>query len=104
VQIKSIGRPEFDRLLPLHALLETSIGEEVDWFRDAVENTIGTLAFSPGNSGWSYAVLRRDWAGGFQVCDLRTNLCSLDAARIDFRLAMAAAERNEHSIFHFGSE
>jgi len=63
VVIKSIGRWEFDRLLPLHTLLETFIGKEVEWFSDAVENTIGTIAFSPGEKGWNYAVLRRDRAG-----------------------------------------
>jgi hypothetical protein len=104
VFIKSIGRWKFDRLLPLHTLLETSIGKEVEWFSDAVENTIGTIAFSPRERGWNYAVLRRDWSGNFRVYDLRANLCNFDAAKIDFRLAMAAAEENEHSIFHCSSE
>jgi hypothetical protein len=104
VVIRSICKWEFDRLLPLHTLLETFIGKEVEWFSDAVENTIGTIAFSPGTRGWNYAVLRRDWTGDFQVCDLRANLCSLDAAKVDFRLAMAAAERKEYSIFHCSSE
>jgi hypothetical protein len=104
VQIKNLSRWKFQRFLRFHAILETAIGKEVEWFSDAVENTIGTIAFSQGERGWNYAVLRRDWTGDFQVCDLGANLYSLEAARVDFRRAMAAAENAEHSIFDRSSE
>jgi len=104
VMIKNVCRPEFERFLRFHAILETAVGREVEWFSDAAENTIGTIAFSEGERGWNYAVLRRDWAGDFQVCNLGANLYSLEAARVDFRRAMATAETAEHSLFHCGSE
>jgi hypothetical protein len=104
VRIKNICRPEFERFLRFHAILETSIGKEIEWFSDAVENTIGTIAYSEGERGWNYAVLRRDWTGAFQVCDLGANLYSLEAARVDVQRAMAGAENAEHSLFHCGSE
>jgi hypothetical protein len=104
VQIKNIGRPEFERFLLFHAILEMAMGREVEWFSDAVENTIGTIAFSPGERGWNYAVLRRDWTGDFQVLDLGANLYSLESARIDFRRAMAEAESTKRSTFPRNSE
>jgi hypothetical protein len=104
VRIKNIFRPEFERFLRFHAILETAIGKEIEWFSDAVESTIGTIAFSQGERGWNYAVFRRDWTGDFQVCDLGANLYSLEAARIDFRRAMTAAENAEHSILQRGSD
>jgi hypothetical protein len=104
VRIKNICRPEFERFLRFHAILETAIGKEVEWFSDAVENTIGTIAFSQGERGWNFVVLRRDWMGDFQVRDLRANLYSLEAARVDFRRAMTEAENTEHSNFQRGSE
>jgi len=104
VQIKNICRSEFERFLQFHAILESAIGKEVEWFSDAVENTIGTIALCHGDRGWNYAVLRRDWTGDFQVRDLGANLYSLEAARIDFRRAMATAENTEPSIFPGSSE
>ena len=104
MRIKNICRPEFERFLRFHALLETAIGKEVEWFSDAVENTIGTIAFSQGEQGWNFVVLRRDSTGDFQVRDLRANLYSLAAARVDFRRAMTEAENTEHSNFQRGSE
>jgi hypothetical protein len=104
VRIKGISRWKFERFLRFHAILETAIGKEVEWCSDAVENTIGSIAFSEGERGWNYAVLRRDWTGNFQVRDVRANLYSLEAARVDLRRAMAAAESTEHPIFQRGSE
>ena len=104
MQIKNICRSEFERFLQFHAILESAIGKEVEWFSDAVENTIGTIALCHGDRGWNYAVLRRDWTGDFQVRDLGANLYSLEAARIDFRRAMATAENTEPSIFPGSSE
>ena len=93
MRIKSISRWKFNRFLRFHAILEAGIGEEVQWFGDDAENMIGTIAFSKGERGWNYAILKRDWMGNFQVCDLGANLYSLEAARIDFLVAMAGTER-----------
>ena len=102
--IKNITRWKFERFLRFHAILEAAIGEEVEWSGDAVENTIGTIAYSKGARGWNYAILKRDWMGDFQVCDLGANLYSLTAARVDFRRAMVVADNTDCSILCQGSE
>ena len=102
--IKNIRRLEFEQFLRFHVILELAMGQEVEWFSEAAENTIGTIAYCQGERGWNYAVLRRDWKGAFQVCDLGANLYSLEAARIDFRRAMTEAEKNKHSTFPRSSE
>ena len=104
MQIKNICRLEFERFLRFHAILELAIGKEVEWFSEAAENTIGTIAFCQGERGWNYVVLKRDWTGDFQVCDLGANLYSLGAARVDFQRAMTEAENTEHSAFPRTSE
>ena len=104
VTIRSISRWRFERFLRFHAILEAAIGEEIEWFGDAVENTIGTIAYSRDENGWNYAVLKRDWTGDFQVCHLESNLYNLEAARVGFRLAMAAAKRTERSCLRRCSE
>ena len=104
MRIKNICRPDFERFLRFHVILELAIGREVEWFSDTVDNTIGTIAFSRGERGWNYAVLRRDWTGDFQVRDLGANLYSLEVARVDFRRAMTEAEATEHSTFPRNSE
>lgn len=93
MQVKSISKWKFNRLLRFHAILASAIGEEIQWFSDDTEVTIGTIAFSQGDRGWNYAILRRDWTGDFQVCSLRANLFSLNAARIDFLAAMTGTEK-----------
>jgi len=45
VQIKNICRLEFERFLQFHAVLELAMGRDIEWFSDAVENTIGTIAY-----------------------------------------------------------
>ena len=104
MRIKHICRTEFERFLRFHAILETAIGKEVEWFSDAVENTIGTIAFCRSERGWNYVVLGRDWMGDFQVRDLRANLYSLEAARVDARRAMTEAENTEYSNYQRSSE
>jgi hypothetical protein len=104
VTIKSISRWRFERFLRFHAILETALGEEIEWFGDAVENTIGTIAYSQDERGWNYAVLKRDWTGAFQVCHLESNLYNLEAARVGFRQAMATAKNPECSFLRRSSE
>jgi hypothetical protein len=67
----------------------------VEWFADDPENTIGTIAFSKEERGWNYAILRRDWTGDFQVCNLKANLGNFRAASVDCVLAMKEAEKSE---------
>jgi len=104
VRIKSISKRKFNRFLQFHAILESTIGEEVQWFDDEKENTIGTIAFSEGERGWNYAILQRDWTGKFQVCSLGANLFSLEAARIDLLVAMARTNKDGYSLFRGRTE
>jgi hypothetical protein len=99
VVIRSIGRWEFDRLLPLHTLLETFIGKEVEWFRDDVRNIIGTVAGAKADRGWNYAIFKRDKTGKFRMCEMRRNLYNLHKATVDFLRAMAAAEKSGRRSF-----
>jgi hypothetical protein len=90
--ISNISKLKFDRLFPLHGLLETLIGKEVEWFADEASNTIGTIAGAKADKGWNFAILRRDRLGNFQMCNLRRDLYNLHTAAIDFLRSMAAAE------------
>ena len=89
--IKSIRRWEFDRLLPLHTLLETFIGKEFEWFGDDARNIIGTVAGAKADRGWNYAIFKRDTTGKFRMCKMRRNLYNLHKATVNFLQAMAAA-------------
>ena len=89
--IRSIRRREFDRLLPLHGLRETFIGQEVEWFSDDVRNIIGTVAGAKADRGWNYAIFKRDKTGNFQMCKIGRNLYNLHKATVDFLRAMATA-------------
>ena len=98
VSVKSISSRKFNRFLPAHNHLGTAIGEEVEWFADDRENSIGTIAFSTEERGWNYAILQRDWMGDFQVGELKANFRNVQAARINFLRAMAATEGGGQAI------
>src|SRR5476651_1770656 len=79
MSVKSISSSKFNRFLPTRNDLRTVIGKEVEWYADDPENSIGTIAFSKKQSGWNYAILRRDWMGDFQVCNLKMNFPNVRA-------------------------
>ena len=93
--VKSISSWKFNRFLPTRNDLRTVIGKEVEWYADDPENSIGTIAFSKKERGWNYAILRRDWMGDFQVCNLKTNFPNVRAASVDCVVTMKAAEKSE---------
>jgi hypothetical protein len=99
VSVKSISRWKFNRFLPTCNHLRTVIGKEVEWYADDPENSIGTIAFSKEKRGWNYAIMRRDWMGDFQVCNLKTNLPNFRAANVDCVVAMKAAEKSGRRSF-----
>lgn len=99
VSVKSISRWQFNRFLPARNQLRTVIGKEVEWYADDPENSIGTIAFSKEERGWNYAILRRDWMGDFQVCDLKAKLGNARAASVDCVLAMKEAEKSGQRAF-----
>ena len=89
--IKSIGRWEFDKLLEYHRVLESFMGKQVEWFADKARNLIGTIALTKVGRSWSYAILRRDKLGNFQVCDIGQNFYNLKQTTIQFMYASATA-------------
>jgi hypothetical protein len=95
VSVRSISSWKFNRFLPTRNHLRTVIGKEVEWYADDPENSIGTIAFSPKERGWNYALLRRDWMGDFQVCNLKANFRNSRTASVDCVLAMKTAEKSE---------
>ena len=97
--VKSISGSKFNRFLPICNHLRSVIGKEVEWYADDPENSIGTIAFSKEERGWNYAILRRDWMGDFQVCNLKANFQSSQAARVDCVLALKAAEKSGRQSF-----
>ena len=97
--IKSISSWKFNRFLPPCNHLRTVIGKEVEWYADDPENGIGTIAFGKRERGWNYAILRRDWMGDFQVCNLKANFRNLRAASVDCVLAMKAVENSGRRSF-----
>ena len=99
MSVKSISSSKFNRFLPAHNNLRTVIGEEVEWYADDPENSIGTIAFSKEKGGWNYAILKRDWTGDFQVCELKTDFPNLRAASVDCIQAMEATAKSEQQSF-----
>jgi hypothetical protein len=71
--VKTIGRREFNRLLPHHHVLESLMGEQIEWFANKAKTLIGTIALSKTGRSWNYAVLRRNKLGNFQVCEIGQN-------------------------------
>lgn len=99
MSVKSISSSKFNRFLPTRNNLRTVIGKEVEWYADDPENSIGTIAFSKEQRGWNYAIMKRDWMGDFQVCNLKTNLLNFRAASVDCVQAMKTAEKSERRSF-----
>ena len=99
VAVKNISGSKFNRFLPICNHLRTVIGKEVEWYADDPENSMGTIAFSKKKTGWNYAILSRDWMGDFQVCSLKANFQSSQAARVDCVLAMKVAEKSGRQAF-----
>jgi hypothetical protein len=73
---------------------------QTEWFANKAGTTIGTLAVGKADEGWNYVVLRRDKTGDFRVHTLvgvymrEGDVFSLDDARAEFLLEMAAAEKS----------
>ena len=71
---------------------------QTEWFANKAGTTIGTLAVGKANEGWNYAVLWRDKTGDFRVYKRGGDAFSLDDARAEFLLEMAAAEKSEQKL------
>lgn len=64
---------------------------QIEWFANKAGTTIGTIALGKEDEGWNYAVLSRDRTGNFRVRKLGGDAFSLDDARAELLLEMAAA-------------
>jgi hypothetical protein len=95
VPFESIRKEKFDRFLPPNLGLESLMTWQTEWFANEAGTTIGTLAAGKMNEGWHYAVLGREKSGDFQVYKLGGDAFSLNDARAEFLLEMAAAENRQ---------
>jgi hypothetical protein len=93
MSIKTIPRAEFARLQPLHAALESLMGEQVECFSNRSENLLGFVAKSEGIAGWNYVILKRDKAGEYHARKVMGNFFSLKDARVDLLLLIAGIEK-----------
>jgi hypothetical protein len=95
VSFESIRKERFDRFRTPHLGLESLMAWQIEWFANRAGSTIGTLAVREADEGWNYAVLRRDETGAFRVLKLGGDAFSLDDARAELLLEMAAAEKSK---------
>jgi hypothetical protein len=90
VQISSIPRPRFERLLPSNRFLEAVIGDEVEWFADGSENLLGTVAEGLLFDPWTCVLLGSGGIAGFRVLGIKFGLPSRDEAVVQLLRAMRA--------------
>jgi len=95
VSFEGIRKEKFDRFRPPYLGLESLMAWQIEWFANRAGTTIGTLAVGEADEGWNYVVLGRDKTGDFRVYKRGGDLFSLDDARAEFLLDMAAAEKSE---------
>ena len=74
------------------------MGEQIEWFANKAKNLIGTIALTRTGRSWSYAVLRRNKLGNFQVCDIGQNFFSLKQTMVQFTYAIVAAKKDRQAI------
>ena len=98
MSFESIRKEKFDQFRPPDLGLESLMAWQTEWFANKVGTTIGTLAVGKANEGWNYAVLGRDKTGDFRVYKRGRDAFSLDDARAEFLLEMAAAEKSEQKV------
>ena len=89
MNIKTISRSEFDRLLAHNPALKNSMVEPVEWFSNRSGSLLGTIAEGECLAGWNYAVLKRDKKGDFHIRKMMSNCFNLKAARVDLLHSMA---------------
>ena len=56
MSIKTIPRTEFEQLQPLHAALESLMGEQVEWFSNRSGDVLGFVARGEGAAGSEHAI------------------------------------------------
>ena len=92
---ESIRKEKFDRFHPPDLGLESLMLWQTEWFANEVGTTIGTLAAGKSYESWNYAVLGREKTGVFRIYKLGGDTFSLNDARAEFLLEMAAAVKSQ---------
>jgi hypothetical protein len=94
VTIKSISRARFDRLVAANAFLEPVIGNEMEWFADGGETTVGTVADGLLFDQWTYVVLGRGGTAGFHVLGIGFGVSTQGEATVRLLRTMKASGQN----------
>jgi hypothetical protein len=68
--------------------------EQVEWFSDTSEKSLGAVAKGKGMAGWNCVILEGDQEGTFQVRKVMSNFFSLEDARVDLLLSMVESEKS----------
>ena len=89
LNIKTISRSEFDRLLAHNPALKNLLVEPVEWFSNRSGSLLGTIAEGERVAGCNYVILKRDQKGHFHIRKVMSNFSNLKAARVDLLLSMA---------------
>jgi hypothetical protein len=89
MNIKTISRSEFDRLLAHNPGLKNLMVEPVEWFSNRSGNLLGSIAEGERVAGCNYAILKRDKNGDFHIRKMMSNCFNLKAARVDLLHSMA---------------
>ena len=98
MNIKTIPRSEFDRLLPHNPALRNLMAEQVEWFSNRSGNLLGSIAEGERVAGWNYVILKRDKKGDFHIRKVMSNFFNLKAARVDLLLSMAGIAINQPAL------
>jgi hypothetical protein len=92
VEVRSIGRHEFNRLYPYTGELTSFIGEGAEWFANDARSVVGIVARRAAQPAWKYAVLKRSGFGDFRVWHVGEASGDLQTTRDECRRAMTAVE------------
>lgn len=87
MKIKQIDRRKFNQLLPRHRALEHLLGTELDWFANPAKTRLGTIALSVEH-GWTYAALRPNRLGRFNVSHVGRNIFNYYQTKAELFSAM----------------
>jgi len=98
MNIKTISRSEFDRLLAHNPALKNLMVDPVEWFSNRSGNLLGSIAEGERVAGCKYAILKRDKKGDFHIRKVMSNFFNLKAARVDLLLSMAEIAINQPAL------
>src|ERR1039457_6325668 len=98
MNIKTISRSEFDRLLAHNPALKNLLVEPVEWFSNRSGSLLGTIAEGERVAGCNYVMLKGDQKVHFHIRKVMSNFFKLKAARVDLLLSMAEIAINQPAL------